>query len=166
MALTSSRPSADADKTARLYMDSYRQSLLRSQVDYQKWRFVLDDGAADYATLVGEVDAKLAELDDSSVKLEEHFLKSFKTVLPAPTTAATAPQPAPATATIVGTSLKPTILTREDEIGLFDKWTRMMKGYFDNNRYHVISAETQLLHVERFVEPDLFTQAKQMRSDL
>ena len=37
-----------------------------------------------------------------------------------------------------------------------------MKGYFDNNRYHVISAETQLLHVERFVEPGLFTQAKQM----
>ena len=38
----------------------------------------------------------------------------------------------------------------------------MFKGYFDNNRYHVIPAETQLLHVERFVEPGLFTQAKQM----
>ena len=50
-------PSADADKTAHLYMDSYRQSLLQSQVAYQKWCFVLDDGAADYATLVGEVDA-------------------------------------------------------------------------------------------------------------
>ena len=154
-------PSLDADKTARLYMDGYRASLLKSQVAYQKWRFVLDDTAPDYATIAGEVDAKLAELDDSSVKLEEHVLKSFKTVLPAPATAA-APQPATATATMVDTSLKPTVLTREDEIDSFDKWTRMMKGYFDNNRYHVIPAETQLLHVERFVEPGLFTQAKQM----
>ena len=40
--------SADADKTARFYIDSYRTSLLRSQVAYQKWRFVFDDTAADY----------------------------------------------------------------------------------------------------------------------
>ena len=41
----------------------------------------------------------------------------------------------------------------------------MLKGYFDNNRYHLIAAETQLLHVEKFVEPGLFTQAKQMRGN-
>ena len=46
-------PSIDADKTARLYMDGYRTSLLRSQVAYQKWRFVLDDTAPDYATIAG-----------------------------------------------------------------------------------------------------------------
>ena len=160
--LKKTNPSSDADKTARLYMDGYRTSLQRSQVAYQKWRYVLDDEAADYATAMGEVDAKLAELDDSSAKLEAHFLQAFKTVLPAPVTVATAQQPGPIAATMVDTSLKPTVLTRDDEIDSFDKWTRMLKGYFDNNRYHIIAAETQLLHVEKFVEPGLFTQAKQM----
>ena len=45
--LKSTNPSSEADKTARLYMDSYRQSLSRSQVAYMKWRYVLDDEATD-----------------------------------------------------------------------------------------------------------------------